>query len=638
MEETRVWEDLEVEVGRGVEGALEVRILRSPFNRPRACFAPPFPDGGARRKWREIDGWIQSYLRAKRDPAKCPALDVEGLGKQLFDVLFPEPLRSTLARADGWAGEAGGLRIRLSFDISEGAVNEGAVLPWELAWSPIREEFLALDHRNPFVRYIDSNQPRRSLDVAPPLRVLLVAANPGSELDLEKERRAILAAVGDSSVLELEVLAEPTLESLKARLDQGELEVLHFMGHGGFDEQGGFLVFESAAGGERGVTDRVLANLLPAEPTLRLVVLAACEGAQVSRRDGSQGLYGVAAGLTRRGLAVVGMQFVVSDKAAAWFSGALYRSLVRGELLEEAVTQGRRTIFHEDQRSLEWASPVLFLGVPEGRLVKLPKRRPTNVVEEPEGDRLLGIFSMGRDRWGKDALDRVEYPLDLSGFFKPDHDGRYIRNDALWSVVGAEVARFLPGVVSRSQTNVLEMAAHLSIAYAAGRSLEAMAGYELVLRQRSADTSHDWRLDEGEVPDGLWPHLEDRPLHPEGQDMALVVSITQPATEVAAKYLKAKPEIGRLLVASLGAKKGQLAIKSGAHAFELAQALFQWVREKQSRSQAGPLHLFIATPGSFAFFLGRLTRDWGEVQLYEHDRDNQMATLYFPSFRVGGES
>jgi hypothetical protein len=58
----------------------------------------------------------------------------------------------------------------------------------------------------------------------------------------------------------------------------------------------------------------------------------------------------------------------------------------------------------------------------------------------------------------------------------------------------------------------------------------------------------------------------------------------------------------------------------------------------QDRRQRGPLHLFLATPGSFAFFLGRLTRDWGEVQLYEHDRDNQMPTLYFPSFRVGGES
>lgn len=636
MEPTPEWVDLEVEVGQAAGGGLEVRILRSPINRPREVFTPPFPGGGARRKWQDLDGWIQQYLRSGGDAGKCPPLDWVALGKQLYDALFPSALHRTLAWTSGWADKGAGLRIRLSFDTSAGALNDGAVLPWELTWSPHREEFLGLDPQTPMVRYIDSLKPQRAIEVGPPLRVLLVAANPDEDLDLEGEQRAIVESVGDSGLLEIELLAEPTLESLKECLYDGQFQVLHFMGHGGFDEDGGFLVFESADGEERGVTDRVLANALSSVQSLRLVVLAACEGAQLSCPEGSGGLHGVAARLMRQGPAVVGMQFVVSDRAAARFSGAFYRSLVRGQLLEQAVTEGRRAIFHDDEQTLEWASPVLFLGVPEGRLVKTPPAKPPEAPREPEGERILGIFSVGTNRWGKDALERVEYPLDLTTYFKPEHDGRYIRDEALWPVVGAEVARFLPGVVSRTQPNVLEMATHISVAYAAGRSLEAMAGYEVICRhQRGMRGAEMWRVNEGEVPGG-WTLLDERELEGGGRETALAITVSQTVTDDVLDYLRGSElPIGRLLVA--GVEEGQLSVKSGAHAFKLAEKLFQWVRDLRRKSSAGPLHVFLSGPVGFAFFLGRLTRDWGEVQLYEHDRDDQMPTKYRPSLRVGRE-
>lgn len=628
-------DDLEVEVSQPTAGGLEVRILRSPFNRPRAEFTPPFPAGGARRKWEEIDGWIQEYLRAGGDLSKCPPLDLQGLGATLFETLFPEPLRSTLARSEGRSEDRAGLRLRLSFDISPGAVNEAAVLPWELLWSPWADEFFALDPQTPMVRFLDSPEPQRAVGVTPPLRVLLVASNPGKDLDLEKEKQAILQAAEGSSLIEIEILPEPTLSKLVQRLDEEDFHVVHFMGHGNFDDQGGFVLFEAADGGERAVTDRVLASVLSAERSLRLVVLAACEGAQLSRPDGSDTLHGVAAGLFREGLAVIGMQFVISDDAARWFSGAFYGSLLRDGLLETAVTQGRRAIFHQDQHTVEWASPVLFLGVPEGRLLDLSGVSAAEETPEETGERVVGIFSMGRDRYGKDAFERVEHALDLSAFFGDRFDGRYIRTEALWPVVAAEVARFLPGVVSRSQTNLLEMATHLSIAYAAGRSLESMAGYELVVRQRSFDGVHDWRPGEGEAPGELWTRLEERSLDGRGEETALAITVSQKVTDSVVDYLGASDlPVGRLLVA--GMEEGQLAIESGRHAFELAQELFQWVRDVRAGGKHGPLHLFLSGPVGFAFFLGRLTRDWGEVQLYEHDRDGRMGSVYFPSLRVGG--
>jgi len=646
--EARRVDDLEVEVSQSAAGKLEVRILRSPFNRPRSHFVSPWPEGEARELAAAFGSWVNDYIRSGGSPGERKPPSAEDTGRRLFDSLFPTPLLKTFDLCAGTvlrSPEARTLRLRVSFDTESKTVNEVAVLPWELLRDPSRGAFLALDPRTPIVRYLDSTEPLRPAEPRSTLRVLLVAANPKNArrmLDLESEKEAIREAVGDTERLEIETLTEPTLDALYAVLKEKKIQVLHFMGHGGFDEFGGYVAFEDAEGSKRTVTDKALATLIPRCPSLQLVVLAACKGAQLSRAEGADSLSGVATGLTQKGLpAVLGMQFVVSDQAAARFSRAFYSSLVRGELLEEAVTEGRLAILRGDEQSLEWASPVLFLRAPEGRLLSKPPRQVHAVKKEAGGENVVGIFSLGKDLWGRDSWKAAEHRLNLTPYFQIDEKdeedkGRYIRNDAFWPVVAAEVAGFLPGVVSRSQTNVLEIAAHLSVAYAAGRSLEAMAGYELVFRQRSFNSFDEWWVDKGEVP-GLWTQLEEEELEGGGPETALAITVTQKVTEDVKDYLADSDlPIGRLLVA--GMKESQLSIKSGRHAFELAEALFQWVRDKRRKSAEGPLHLFLSGPGGFAFFLGRLTRDWGEVQLYEHDRPKKTGKLYFPSFSVGEES
>lgn len=625
--------DLEIEVGRSVEGRLEVRVLRSPINRPRAPFRLSFGDGQGEAIARRVGDWVDHWVDEGEAP-KGAGFDAERLGGELFEALFPEPLDQTLDLSLGSMDGTRGLRLRLSFDDSPEVTNQVACLPWELLRNRGQGEYVALQKATPLVRYLDSAKPLRSMAVAPPLRVLLVPANPedAHHLDLESESRAIREAVADDERFSIETLEEPTLDGLWNRLNEAEIHVLHFMGHGGFDGQGGFVLFEEPDGTRRTVTDKVLGTLLQA-PSLRLVVLAACKGGRSRKAEGSDLLLGMAARLAQRGLpAVVGMQFVVSDRAAARFSEALYQSLARGELLESAVTEGRLAIYREQPEPLEWAAPVLYLRVPEGRLLEIPEAARSSEAPDETGDRRLAIVSMGKDSWGRPALEESDHVRDLTPYFRPEHDGRYIRNDALWPVVAGEVSRFLPGVVSRNRTNVLEMPAHVSIAYAAGRSLEAMAGYDLTLRQRSIDQIHDWRIDEGEVP-GLWQQLEEASLEGPGGETALAITVSQSVETDVREFLSSGgPPVGRLLMADLG--EGQRSIASGAHAFELAERLFQWVRDRRREESEGPLHLFLSGPVGFAFFLGRLTRDWGTVQLYEHDRDRKKGTIYFPSILV----
>lgn len=91
-----------------------------------------------------------------------------------------------------------------------------------------------------------------------------------------------------------------------------------------------------------------------------------------------------------------------------------------------------------------------------------------------------------------------------------------------------QIAEFLHQRLARKQENRLEMAAHLSLAFAAGYELGTLAGYDITVRQRHANDLTDWNAKRGEVPKGrLWGRLDEEPLSAGGEDVVLVVEVTQ---------------------------------------------------------------------------------------------------------------
>jgi CHAT domain-containing protein len=100
--------------------------------------------------------------------------------------------------------------------------------------------------------------------------------------------------------------------------------VIHFLGHGGFDEatHEGHLFFEDEYRHSVGVEADRFATLLASRDSIRLVVLNACEGGRVAADQP----FGGVAHLVRRQLpAVIAMQFPISDRAAVAFSASLPR-------------------------------------------------------------------------------------------------------------------------------------------------------------------------------------------------------------------------------------------------------------------------------------------------------------------------
>ena len=116
----------------------------------------------------------------------------------------------------------------------------------------------------------------------------------------------------------------------------------------------------------------------------------------------------------------------------------------------------------------------------------------------------------------------------------------------------------------------------------------------------------------------------------------MAISVTHSTKEDTLVFAERQlTSLGRLLVLEIEPEVGFSSVSSGPHAWELAQDVIRAVREWGGfRGREGPLHVFSAAPNGLVFFLGRLARSLGPIQLYEHDFDTNAPGAYSASIRL----
>ena len=319
-----------------------------------------FPNDGA------FEQWLQSAVNQT-----ATAHDVQALGEILFEALFPTRILKLWTRTLGSLEEDMGLRLKLHI-----APPELMALPWELLFD---EEYLGLRLRFPIVRYLDLPDPSKPLVVRLPLRVLVAISQPRDQLPFSAEaevtniRQALSRLKG---LVKVQVVEHTTQDELLARLRHG-YHILHYVGHGTFDGDEGFLILEDGEG-RSDLAPALLLGQLVADSSLRLAVLNACETARIGS-DGA--LSGVAHQLVRGGVpAVVAMQQVIADPLARAFTGGFYGALASGWPVDAAVQEGRRGIMSalgaDWRRRIDWAIPTLYMRAPDGVILGIASKPP----------------------------------------------------------------------------------------------------------------------------------------------------------------------------------------------------------------------------------------------------------------------
>jgi hypothetical protein len=236
--------------------------------------------------------------------------------------------------------------------------------------------------QTPLVRYLELPEVIQPVAVTPPIRVLVMISSPSDypALDVEAEWKRLnesLAGLIASGTIAIERLDDATLSVLQRRLRRAQYHIFHFIGHGEFDQtlQEGVLLLERDNRRGHRVGSQYLGMLLHDHDSLRLAILNACEGARSSRQDP---FAGSAQCLVQQGIpAVIAMQFEIADDVASTFAHEFYGALADGLPIDAAVTEARKAIF-AGGREVEWATPVLYLRAPDGRIfdVAPPARAP----------------------------------------------------------------------------------------------------------------------------------------------------------------------------------------------------------------------------------------------------------------------
>ena len=159
-------------------------------------------------------------------------------------------------------------------------------------------------------------------------------------------------------------LADPTLGELRRALLRDTFHVLHYMGHGGFDEQqGGVLLFTDRAGRGMPVTAGTWVCCYVITPACAWRSLTPARPDAPTRLTRSPGWRTHwCAGASPRSSRCSSRSATSGDE----FAPALYGALAAGRPVDAAVAEARKAMYTVSP--LEWATPVLYLRADDALL------------------------------------------------------------------------------------------------------------------------------------------------------------------------------------------------------------------------------------------------------------------------------
>ncbi|MBW8464314.1 SAVED domain-containing protein [Acidovorax sp.] len=227
--------------------------------------------------------------------------------------------------------------------------------------------------------------------------------------------------------------------------------------------------------------------------------------------------------------------------------------------------------------------------------------------------------------------DRCAVVLDLI----PHFDERSIRDQTAWATTLYPMLKsFLQTAAKDSQHLRLILDAHITLAFAAGSVLNIKSGRCVEIEQR---TVHRNVWHSSDMPsDPSWPGwvFDLETLNGNGGDMAVAVCLTHDVVQAVKLHLAvSSPEVSSLLIARPTCGAGARSVVCGQHAFDLAEALALQINQRRIEHRP-PLHLFIAAPNAFTFFLGQRQPSLGKTALYEYDFERANGGGYRPSLSL----
>ncbi len=212
----------------------------------------------------------------------------------------------------------------------------------------------------------------------------------------------------------------------------------------------------------------------------------------------------------------------------------------------------------------------------------------------------------------------------------PHFDGRHIRLEADWNDrILPTVNAFLQKHEGSAEQIYVLLETHISIAFAAGMVINPKAPATFVPIQRNQFRDPEaWNTTGNYSEAADWK--EDEITGDNSDALAVTVSVTHSVTADVKEFVGGHLGTARIVSFEIMPGPSTTAIKSGDHAFALAEGLAQSITKAVKGTGIRKVHIFAAAPVGFMFYLGRLLKlpSSCEINIYEYNFDTRDLGAY----------
>ncbi len=236
------------------------------------------------------------------------------------------------------------------------------------------------------------------------------------------------------------------------------------------------------------------------------------------------------------------------------------------------------------------------------------------------------------DRGVNDGLSRSQRTLDLRRYFT----GAKLATGYEWNRdLFPELEQFFSQFGSSEQYSAF-LEAHTSLSFAAGRICDPKSGIDIVPYQKTSVAGLQlWAADckTAESYPGWDVRQRELSVLPQ-QELALVINGTHDILEDVTRFIEqTELPIGKIISCTVKERgAGHESMIDGYHAWSLANDISSILDHRTAEEKRAVVHLFISAPRSFAFYLGKVSRMFGKINLYEHDPNPDDGIPYIKSF------
>lgn len=194
--------------------------------------------------------------------------------------------------------------------------------------------------------------------------------------------------------------------------------------------------------------------------------------------------------------------------------------------------------------------------------------------------------------------------------------------------INLELARLANEAITSKKRIIVHLDTHLSIALMLGYHLDSKyGGLDIIIIQKTFAGKLQWRADAERIrmyQEPLWT-IEEEQFAVDGADLALSISVTHDVrSDVNTHIQEGLPSVRKVIHGVISPKVGSTSIKDASHIVAAVEELIRVIRsQKRQIASTGRIHLFLAAPNAFAFYLGQRIKPLGQIRLYEFDFENQ---------------